>query len=430
MSLRQGNNPLRIAVFFPEIEWLDQILAGEPTDAAVIQQKYITSGLAQKYDLTWIAPTEHYRLSYCTQASPRQIAPQTWSASFCFRWARKLAWRIQQLLHIPYLNYFSNYSRYDALLRILPGHHLVYERNSLYNMSAAMACKRLNLPYLMFLDADQILEQDFLGKPLTGWLRWRAENIFKFNLKIARAILCVSEQAKEHLVHHWLVPEEKIVVFPNAVDTTVFAPDEARRQAVRAELGYLDENIVFLFVGSFYKWHDVPTLLKAFSQVWRAYPFSRLVLVGRGEQLPAMQQLAGELEISSAVRFTGAIPHQEVPNLIRAADVAVAPVPAMERDLWLSPMKLFEYMAAGAAVIATGVGQIAQVIAHRRNGWLVPAGDSTALAEAMKALVASPELRAQLGRQARADAVEKYSWEVYLRRLDDLLTSILSGFPA
>ena len=121
----------------------------------------------------------------------------------CRRWfdlfSRKIVWKIQQLLHIPFLNFFPNLQRYDACLQILPSHDVVFERNGLYNSGIAMACKKLSLPYVMFFDADQIAELDFMDKPLKGLLRWRAGNLLRYNLDVARRIICVSEIAKKHL---------------------------------------------------------------------------------------------------------------------------------------------------------------------------------------------------------------------------------------
>jgi glycosyltransferase involved in cell wall biosynthesis len=323
---------------------------------------------------------------------------------------------------------FANYRRFDACLRCLPGHDLVYERNGLYKIGVAMACKRLRLPYVLFLDADEILEHDYMGKPITGILRWRAQSMLRYNLRVANAIICVSEPAKLNLITNWHVPAEKIVVFPNGVDVQRFRPYPETRAALRASLG-ADTNPLLIFVGSFYGWHDVTTLLEAFAQTLVRRPAARLTLVGDGEQRQAMQQRAIELGIGSAVHFTGAVPHTEVPQLVGAADIAVAPYPMMQQALWLSPMKLFEYMAAGLAVIASDVGQLGEVVNDGNNGLLTPPGNAAAMAAAMQRLIDEPALRTRLGAQARKDAQQKYSWEQYIARLERLYTTVIAGQP-
>jgi glycosyltransferase involved in cell wall biosynthesis len=280
----------------------------------------------------------------------------------------------------------------------------------------------------MFFDADQIMELEFMGKPITGLLRWRATRLLRYNLKVADCVICVSEPARVQLMTTWSVPAEKIVVFPNGVDVQRFQPRPEARSAVRTELG-VDTNPLIVFVGGFYEWHDVATLLDSFAQLLGTYPDARLVLVGEGPQRQSMMQHASGAGIGHAVQFTGLMAHAEIPPLVSAADVAVAPVPPMKRDFWLSPMKIFEYMASGTAVIASAVGQLTGVVQNGKNGLLVPPGDAPALASALKTLIDDPDLRLRLGAQAREDTVRKYSWERYLSRLEQLFRAVIRSEP-
>jgi glycosyltransferase involved in cell wall biosynthesis len=142
-----------------------------------------------------------------------------------------------------------------------------------------------------------------------------------------------------------------------------------------------------------------------------------------------MMQRAADLGLGHAARFTGLVAHAEVPRLLAAADVAVVPYPPMETDLWLSPLKLFEYLAAGKAVIASAVGQLTEVIQDGSNGLLVPPGDVPAMAAALERLLGDSALRSQLGQQAREDAVRKHSWERYLSRLERVFLAVIDGQP-
>jgi glycosyltransferase involved in cell wall biosynthesis len=118
------------------------------------------------------------------------------------------------------------------------------------------------------------------------------------------------------------------------------------------------------------------------------------------------------------------------------ADVAVvpsAPVPASHGGTG-TPLKLFEYMAAGKAIVATAQNQAAEVIQDGHNGLLVEAGDVNRFAEAMLRLLNDPVERGRLGQNARQQAVELYSWERYTRRLEEIYLNVLGnapfGFPA
>lgn len=408
---------MKIAHCLPDQGWVDEMRGQNPRDAAHIQQKYIADGLrARGHSVTWIAPHDLHHI-HVSDLTETELAPRTWTASLWFELLDKAVWKIQQLFRIPYLNVFSNLRRYDACLQALPGFDVVFERNSLYNAGAAMACEKLRLPCVMFFDADQIAELDYMGEPLTGLLRWRAKQLLRYNLRIARRIVCVSDAAQDHLMKNWDVPADKLVVLPNAVDVNRFKPDPKLGAQTRASLS-LTTHPLLVFVGSFYQWHDIATLLKAFAVVLKTHPDARLILVGDGTEREKMIKLAGELGVAQAVNFTGFVGWEDVVRYVNAADIAIVPVPKMEREMWLSPMKLFEYMASGKAVVASAMGQVRDVIKDGENGLLVPPGDEVSLAEAVNRLIEDVSLRERLGMQAREDAVRYHSWEQYLSRLE------------
>jgi len=314
----------------------------------------------------------------------------------------------------------------DACLQRLPGHDIVQERIGLYKSGVAMACRRLGLPYILFWDADDIFEQDLLGTPLTGLLRWRAAQVIRYNLHSAAYVLCVSEAARARLESVWQVPGDRIGVFPNAVDVELHRPYPQERAAARAGVGVGEQPLV-VFVGSFFPWQDVSLLLRAFAKVRAEVKDARLVLVGDGQQAQEMKNLAGELGLAEVVHFSGFLPHPAVARLVSAADVAVAPYAQMDpAHFFGSSMKLFEYMACGAPLVASAIGQIEQIVVDGQNGLLVPPGDLGALANALRRLLQDPKLRAYLGQAARRDAVHKHSWDNYIRRLEDVYTTVLS----
>jgi len=168
-------------------------------------------------------------------------------------------------------------------------------------------------------------------------------------------------------------------------------------------------------------------LFDAFVTVLASHPDARLLLVGDGRERLRMTERAAALGIAHAVQFTGLVPHGEVPSLLSAADIAVAPYPRLKQDLWFSPLKAFEYMATGLAIVASDVGQLSQVLRDGTSGLLVPPGDAPAMAAALQRLIEDDGLRRRLGAQARLDAVARHSWERYLARLEDVLSVVIAG---
>ena len=331
---------------------------------------------------------------------------------------------MQQLLGIPYLNVFTNLRLYDGCLQCLPGHDVVYERNGLYRNGIAMACKRLKIPYVLFVEADEILEHDYMEQPIKGLLRINAKRQFRYNLETANRVICVSEQLKSHLVNNWQIPAQKILVFSNGVDVEQFRPDPNIRGQVRESLG-MNNNPMILFVGNFYEWHDVGTLLDSFPQVLTDFPDVHLVLVGDGSLRKTMEQRSIDLNVSHSVHFTGLIPHADVPGYMAAADIAVVPYPKMDQKNWLSPLKLFEYMASAKPIIASAVGQSAISFNTKKMGfWSLPMM-FLAWQKLLHRLIADKDLRVRLGQQAREDAMQHHSWEEYLSRLEKVFIDVI-----
>jgi len=399
---------------------------GVVADGTYVLQGYVARGLQKRgHHLMFLAPRGPDEIETAHALHEPSVARRTWTASRWFEVASKGTWRVQSLLGVPYLNVFSNLRLTDACLRCLPGHDVIYERNGLYSMGVARACRTLGLPYVMFFEADQLMEQDVLGRPLTGLLRRRAEQTLRYNLTAADRVICVSAAARDHLVSTWSVPRERTVVLPNGVDVDRFHPSDRSREEGRAAWGLGDAPVV-TFVGSFFAWHDVGILLDAFQQVLAAHPRARLVLAGDGDLRLMMEQRAASIGLSSSVLFTGLLPHGDIPHLLAAADVAVAPYPTMKRELWLSPLKLLEYMASGCAVVASAAGQVAEVIDNEKNGVLVPPGDTEAMAAAMARILGDRSLRARLGHQARSDAVGRHSWAGYVSRLEQVCVAAIA----
>src|SRR5207245_1792447 len=164
-------------------------------------------------------------------------------------------------------------------------------------------------------------------------------------------------------------------------------------------------------------------LVEAFARLHERAPDARLLLVGDG---PARAAVCADLSacgLNGVVHCTGAVAPREVPGLLTSADVAVAPYP-QATGFYFSPLKVYEYLAAGRAVVASRVGQLETVIRHDVNGLLCPPGDAGALAAALERLRCEPALRARLGRAARATVLYKHTWDAVAARVLELAAAV------
>ncbi|PYU09753.1 MAG: hypothetical protein DMG29_18950 [Acidobacteria bacterium] len=220
------------------------------------------------------------------------------------------------------------------------------------------------------------------------------------------------------------VPENRILVNPNAVDPARFQPNCGGRE-LRAELRMAPDDMVITFVGTFSYWHGVPVLqeaiLRLFGEREQIALKSRLrfLLVGDGPFRAEMRQALREQERTGAVVFTGLVPHDRVASYLDASDIVVSPhLPLSDgRPFFGSPTKLFEYMAMSKGIIASNLDQLAQVLEHGETAWLVPPGNPAELASAIELLAQDPDLRRRLGRNARAAALARHTWRQNAERV-------------
>jgi glycosyltransferase involved in cell wall biosynthesis len=303
-----------------------------------------------------------------------------------------------------------------SMLRARGGFDLVYERHSLWCHAAMEFAQDSSVPGVLEVNAPLIDEQARYRALCEPELA-RSSSVRSF--RAATVIAAVSADVAAYV--RGQVPEHgRVHILPNGVDPARFKPESAARQA-------LPERTIG-FVGTLKPWHGVDILLDAFGLLSRAGSV-RLLLVGDGPERTALETRATALGLGSAVEFTGAVDPEAVPAYLASMDVAVAPYPSME-GFYFSPLKLYEYMAAGCAIVASDIGQIRDVVEHGRTGLLVEPGNSRALAGAISELLADPHRRRLLGESARAAAVERHSWSRVVDRVLQLSGMAIVGAGA
>jgi glycosyltransferase involved in cell wall biosynthesis len=201
-------------------------------------------------------------------------------------------------------------------------------------------------------------------------------------------------------------------------------PDGVRVESSETPPAGEGEAVVVGYAGHLYPWKGVDVLLHALAQV----PEARGVIVGGHEREPdlaRMRELASTLRLNDRVVFTGQVAHSEVPARLASIDILALPNPASAISTHAtSPLKLFEYMAAGRAIVASDLPSIREVLTNDVTALLVTPGDAAAMANAIRRLARDRSLRARLGSAARA-AVGHYSWSRRAERLETLFHQVL-----
>jgi glycosyltransferase involved in cell wall biosynthesis len=201
-------------------------------------------------------------------------------------------------------------------------------------------------------------------------------------------------------------------------------PDGARiSPAAGAEFRTAEADPIVAYAGHLYAWKGVDVLLEALALV----PNARgLIVGGHAEEsdLARLQAQARQLGISERVTFTGMVEPARVPELLRRATVLTLPNPASAISTrFTSPLKLFEYLAAGRAIVASDLPSIREILHNGVDALLVAPGDATALADAIRRLLGDPALTARLARAA-FEAAPQYSWDRRAEKLESLFTEV------
>jgi len=265
----------------------------------------------------------------------------------------------------------------------------VYERYNLHLLSGAWARALLRLPFILEVNAPLAEERSRYGGLALPRLAHRLE---AYVWRSADYVLPVTQVLAGHLIAAG-VHAQRIRVVPNGAAREFLEPQD--RDAAKARLG-LARRTVLGFTGFVREWHRLERVLELIARHRdRDWHF---LIVGDGPARPGLEELATRLGIGDRVSFTGVVGRAGVPAHVACFDVALQPdvVP------YASPLKLFEYLALGCAVVAPAAANIREVLEHERNALLFAPADDEAFAAAIERLCNDAALRVRLGAEARA----------------------------
>ena len=292
----------------------------------------------------------------------------------------------------------------------------VWQRHDLFHDAGVAAAKALERPLVVFTPALIVQEAAGWGVKRPGWQGLLERTAEAPLLKAADVVACGSVEIAEQ-VGRLGVPEARLLVTPNGVDPEMFSP-EKRGDDVRQRLG-LEERFVIGWVGSFRKFHGLDMALEAMKTIESEIPEATLLLVGDGLERAHIEETVHALDLRNVV-MTGTVGYLEIPEHIAAMDVAVI-TDRGSGPFHYSPLKLREYMAAGKAVIAPRIGEMARWLVDGEDAVLVESGDTKDLAVAIVHLHERPDLRDRLGAAARRKILEQATWDIQLLRIDEAL---------
>lgn len=207
------------------------------------------------------------------------------------------------------------------------------------------------------------------------------------------------------------VETKDVRIVPNGCDVSRFSPSP-RDLALASSLGISEDEIVLGYIGSFAHYEGLPDLCRAAVALHQRGVAFRVLLIGGGPLRAEVEKLVRDLPHGGRIILLDKVPFEEVPRYYSLVDIAVFPrTPCMITEI-VSPLKPFEAMAMGKAVIGSDVDAIAEIIRHGETGWLFRKGDFASLTDTLEAAIKSPERVREAGHAARAFVEQHHNWNV------------------
>lgn len=296
----------------------------------------------------------------------------------------------------------------------------IYERYALSTWAGLAVAKLFRKPFILEVNAPLSLEMKQHQRLVFERLAQRIEDWLCRN---ATRTIVVSTPMRETFERRG-VAARHFAVMPNGVDRALFNPNISG-EPIRRELG-IRERFVVGFVGWIRPWHGVDMLLEALAVLKDRLPDLVLLIVGDGPALAGLREQAQTLDILQRVHFTGPVDSSAVPGYIAAMDVAVQP----DVTEYASPIKLFEYLAMGKAVIAPNKANITEIVSDGENALIFSSRDTATLTRHIETLYCDRELVLRLGGNANAliDA-RGYHWQGNARRVIEIVRQNIDNRP-
>jgi glycosyltransferase involved in cell wall biosynthesis len=304
-------------------------------------------------------------------------------------------------IFFEFLELSYNIYAYFAIKAVLRRSNIdmIYERYALFSFAGFLAAKKYGTPLLLEVNDSAVVER---RRSLI--CRRLAQKIEQWVFIHALGIITISNMFKKIIVGEGVKPI-KVEVMHNAIDPKLFHVDAFCRSNLREEF-HLVNKVVIGYTGGFAHWHQLPFMVDVIAELVIEHPQLHCILVGDGPDRPSLLEYVKKRGITKHFSFVGTKPHNQIPGLISAMDIALLP----NCNDYCSPVKVFEFMAMGKAVVAPKLPNLEEILTNGFNGFLFEPQNKRDLIDSLSHLVKDEETRQCLGRNARQTVYQKHLW--------------------
>jgi glycosyltransferase involved in cell wall biosynthesis len=292
----------------------------------------------------------------------------------------------------------------------------IYERYSLFMFAGVLIARLKKIPIILEVNDSSTVERvrhvffKKLATAIEGWVFRKADGL-----------VFVSGVFRDRIVqaHKNVAPT---IITPNAANINKFSYTPEQRDQARVRWK-LSNKVVCGYLGAFVPWHAIDKFVYAIADQLKQNPNLVLLLVGDGATYPEVEKFVNDHGLASQVIMTGRVPHDDVPGLLAAMDMAILP----SAGDYTSPVKLFEFMACGIAPIAPDFLPIREVLKEGETGWTFTAGNLNRAVEMVLTKSQNIDELKKVGAAARAYIAAERQWRNNVVQLVDFVMSIKRG---
>jgi len=238
-------------------------------------------------------------------------------------------------------------------------------------------------------------------------------------LRSVDRMLVVSEEVRQRMIKMGF-PAEHVAVVYNTPQLERFSQTPVPEDIAQR---YAGDELVLLYSGMVLPFRGLDTLVEAMPKILQEVPTARLLIIGPGEEVPVLDDLARKLGVRKRLELLGFKPIEELPGYFARADMSVIPHLRGEHIDTTVPNKLFDAMAMGRPVVSSDAPAVERILRAEDCGVTFLSGRPDSLATAVLSL-RDPARREALGRNGRAAAERRYNWDADAAVMCDVFDSL------
>ena len=241
----------------------------------------------------------------------------------------------------------------------------------------------------------------------------------------ADAVVTLAETMTADIVARG-VPPERVFVVPNGVDPEAFSP-RPPDPALRARYGVGDRYLIGYVSNLDHPREGHETLIEATARLVEAGRDVACLIIGEGRRRERLETVAAESGVGDRIVFTGAVPHEQVPDMYALLDAFVVPRRDERAARLVTPLKPFEAMAMARPMVVADLPALTEVAPDGERSLAYRAEDAEALAASVERLMDDSELASRLGESGRAWVTRERTWASNGPRWTSVYQSVLDG---